>query len=169
MVSSCKVCGARTAGHRQYCPDCRASGYGPGKSRNRITGLGSMKIEDGKFTRSLSVAVVSVVVFFAILFNTLILTFVFLIEFFVKTLILGVKKIFKNNQKVFTLDSFEKKIFNWIKRMWLNSFDFMKRNAKKEFERPYEKAHKRKPLSRPIPFNYRRKLSDNLRNYCSGL
>lgn len=23
MVSQCKICGARTAGHRQYCPDCR--------------------------------------------------------------------------------------------------------------------------------------------------
>ena len=30
MVSQCKICGARTSGHRQYCPNCR-----PWKGRNK--------------------------------------------------------------------------------------------------------------------------------------
>ncbi len=30
MVSECKMCGARTSGHRQYCPNCR-----PWRGRNK--------------------------------------------------------------------------------------------------------------------------------------
>lgn len=39
MVSKCKICGARTSGHRQYCPDCRLT-YKGKKPSSSNTGEG---------------------------------------------------------------------------------------------------------------------------------
>jgi len=38
MVSQCKICGVRTAGHRQYCPDCRRNYKGKGKRYSSSNG-----------------------------------------------------------------------------------------------------------------------------------
>lgn len=40
MVSDCKICGARTAGHRQYCPRCRRTHkYGNRRQEREMAGL----------------------------------------------------------------------------------------------------------------------------------
>ncbi|MBI2629594.1 hypothetical protein HYW76_00670 [Candidatus Pacearchaeota archaeon] len=98
MVSQCKICGERTAGHRQYCPYCRRTS----KGRN------SEMPEEFKFIFRL---ILSSFVFIPLLTWIILLLIIFSIHYLIKTIVLLIRK----EKKKFHINNFEKTLMDKVK------------------------------------------------------
>jgi len=110
MASSCKVCGARTAGHRQYCPDCRLN-------RVRGGGRGYVSSRDQRAFREI-VRMFLFIIIWSLTFWVLFIWVTFLgillfFEFLIKVITLLLKRL-KN--KIFVINACEKDILELMKK-----------------------------------------------------
>src|SRR4030042_6581011 len=97
MVSQCKICGERTAGHRQYCPYCRKTG------RNNAE-----MPEEFKFIFRL---IFSSFVFIPLFVWIILLLIIFAIHYLIKTIVLLIRK----EKKKLYINNFERNLIDKMK------------------------------------------------------